>query len=396
MSRIGMGLVGPGFAGRHHIDAVRRLGFVDVVAIAHPDESFARRTAAEACIPKVYGSHEELVADTDIDVVHNTTPNFLHGPVIRAAIAHRKHIISEKPLAPSANEALALWRLARDADVIHAVVFNYRGNPVVQQARGMVAAGDVGRVHFVHGCYLQDWLLKPTDYSWRLEPERGGASSAVADIGSHWCDLAQHVIGERIEAVLADLTTVVPTHYRPAHPRQAFATAEESGGEPFAARAEDLATLLVRFAGGAKGTVTVGQVCAGHKNDLRLEVNGATGSLGWRQERQNELWVGRRDEPNAVLAKDPSLLMEEARPYARLPGGHQEGWPDALCNVLRDIYAVVRQRMTGTRVSSLPPTVATFEDGYRVAQLVDAVLESHRRGAVWVDVHEPALAGNAR
>jgi len=380
----------------HHIDAVRRLGFVDVVAIAHPDESSARRRADELGIPKAYGSFDELAADPDVHVVHNTTPNFLHGPVIRAAIAHRKHIVSEKPLAPSAEEALALWQLARDSDVVHAVMFNYRGNPLVQQARAMVAAGDVGRVHFVHGCYLQDWLLKPTDYSWRLEPERGGDSSAVADIGSHWCDLAQHVIGQRIEGVLADLTTVVPTRYRPTRGGHAFSTAGESGGESFVVRSEDLATVLVRFEGGVKGAVTVGQVCAGHKNDLRIEVNGATGSLAWRQERQNELWVGRRDEANAVLAKDPSLLTSDARPYAHLPGGHQEGWSDALFNVLRDIYSAVRQRMTGAPAPRNPPAFATFEDGYRVAQFVDAVLESHRRGAVWAEVHEPVAAGSIR
>jgi len=391
-----MGLVGPGFVGMHHIDAVRRLGFVDIVAIAHPDESFARSKAEEAGIPKAYASYEALAADPDVHVVHNTTPNFLHGPVIRAAIAHRKHIVSEKPLASSAAEALALWHLARDAGVMHAVTFNYRGNPLVQQARAMVGAGDVGRVHLVHGHYLQDWLLKPTDYSWRLEPELGGPSSAVADIGSHWCDLAQHVIGQRIEAVLADLTTAVATRYRPAHAQQAFSLAGESGGEPFAMQGEDLATLLVRFEGGVKGTVTVGQVCAGHKNDLQIEVNGATGSLAWRQERQNELWVGRRDEPSAVLAKDPSLLTLAARPYAHLPGGHQEGWSDAFCNVLRDVYATVQQRRNGTPVSPTPSTVATFEDGYRVTQLVDAVLESHRRGGVWVDVHQPALAGSVR
>ena len=396
MARIGMGLVGPGFVGMHHIDAVRRLGFVDVVAIAHPDESFARRKADEAGIPKAYGSFAALVADPEVHVVHNTTPNFLHGPVIRAAIEHRKHIVSEKPLASTAAEALTLWQLARDAGVVHAVTFNYRGNPLVQQARAMIAAGDVGRVHFVHGCYLQDWLLKPTDYSWRLEPERGGPSSAVADIGSHWCDLAQHVTGQRIEAVLADLTTVVPTRYRPTRARQAFSTTDDAGGQPFTVRGEDLSTLLLRFEGGVKGTVIVGQVCAGHKNDLRLEVNGATGSLGWRQERQNELWIGRRDQPNAVLAKDPSLLAADARSYAHLPGGHQEGWSDAFCNVLRDIYSAVRQQMTGALVPAEGPAFATFEDGYRIARVVDAVLESHRRGGMWIEVNEPVLAGSVR
>ena len=186
-----MGLVGPGFVGMHHIDAVRRLGFVDVVAIADVDEALAREKASALGIRKAYGSFDALAADPDVDVIHNTTPNHLHGAVIRAALAHRKHIVSEKPLASSASEAGALWSEAVDAGVVHAVTFNYRGNPLVQQARAMVARGDIGSVHFVHGGYLQDWLLKPTDYSWRLEPDQGGASSAFADIGSHWCDLAQ-------------------------------------------------------------------------------------------------------------------------------------------------------------------------------------------------------------
>jgi len=392
MNRIGMGLVGPGFVGMHHIDAVRRLGFVDVVAIADADQALARRKADAAGVPKAYGSFETLAADPAVHVIHNTTPNFLHGAVIRAAIAHGKHVVSEKPLAWSAGEAFELWKLARSAGVVHAVTFNYRGNPLVQQARAMVGAGDIGKVHFVHGCYLQDWLLKPTDYSWRLEPEQGGASSAFADIGSHWCDLVQHVIGQRIDAVLADLTTVVPTRYRPHTHREAFAAADDGRGEVFTVLGEDLATLLVRFDGGAKGTASVGQVCAGHKNDLRFEVNGATGSLAWRQERQNELWIGRRDEANSVMAKDPSLLAPAALPYAHLPGGHQEGWPDAFCNVLRDVYGAVRSAMEGA--PDQPAAYPTFEDGYRMAVLVDAVLESHRRGGEWVTAGQTELAGS--
>ncbi len=394
MQRVGMGLVGPGFVGAHHIDAVRRLGFVDVVAIADVDETLARQKADELGVPKAYGSFEALAADPSVHVVHNTTPNFLHGPVIRAALAHGKHIVSEKPLASSAEEARALWMAARDADVVHAVTFNYRGNPMVQQARSMVAAGELGAVHFVHGAYLQDWLLKPTDFSWRLEPDKGGASSAFADIGSHWCDLVQHVVGRPIDAVLADLTTVVGTRYKPVETRQAFAVEDDSHGEPFRVRSEDLGSILIRFAGGVKGAVSVGQVCAGHKNDLWFEVNGASASVRWRQEQQNDLWIGQRDAPNATMMKDPSLLATGARPYAHLPAGHQEGWPDAFFNTLRDVYAAVTDRAAAGR--SRPPAFATFEDGYRVACLVDAVLESHRRGSAWVNVHSPAMAGSAR
>ena len=392
MQRIGMGLVGPGFVGMHHVDAVRRLGFVDVVAIADVDERLAREKADALGVSKAYGSFEALAADPDVHVVHNTTPNFLHGPVIRAALAHRKHIISEKPLASSAGEAYELWQAARDAGVVHAVTFNYRGNPLVQQARAMVAAGQIGAVHYVHGGYLQDWLLKPTDFSWRLEPDKGGASSAVADIGSHWCDLAQHVSGLRIESVLADLTTVVPTRYKPRQHREAFAAAGGERGEPFQMQSEDLATILIRFEGGAKGVVSVAQVCAGHKNDLWLEVNGAKESFRWRQEQQNELWLGRRDDPNGVMAKDPSLLLPAARGYVHLPGGHQEGWPDAFFNVLRDVYEAVAGRTEPGRGSAF----ATFEDGFRVAALIDAVLASHRGGGVWTRVGAAELAGSIR
>jgi predicted dehydrogenase len=244
----------------------------------------------------------------------------------------------------------------------------------------------------VHGAYLQDWLLKPTDFSWRLEPEKGGASSAMGDIGSHWCDIAQHVTGLRIESVLADLATVIPTRFKPRADREAFAATAVDPGEPFQMRSEDLATILIRFAGGARGVVSVGQVCAGHKNDLWLEVSGAASSLRWRQEQQNELWLGRRDEPNAVMAKDPSLLLPAARRYAHLPGGHQEGWPDAFFNLLRDVYEAV----IGGAAVSRGSAFATFEDGYRVAALIDAVLASHAGGGVWTTVGAGALAGSLR
>jgi predicted dehydrogenase len=356
-----MGLVGPGFVGAHHVDAVRRLGFVDVVAVAASSETSAKSKASALHIPKAYGSYEALVADPDVHVVHVATPNYLHGPVIKAALAHKKHVVSDKPLATTAGEARALADAAKAAGVIHAVTFNYRGNPLVQQAREMIAAGEVGNVHFIHGSYLQDWLLLPTDTSWRLDPDKGGASCAVADIGSHWCDLVQHVTGQHIVRVLADVTTVV------------------SGRTT-----DDLATVLLHFDGGAKGSLSVGQVCAGHKNDLWFEVNGTRQSVRWRQEDQNSLWIGRRDAANAVLAKDPSLLSAGAKPYAHLPGGHQEAWADAFCNVMRDIYQFIAD---GKRPADPhPPAFATFEDGHQAACVVDAILQSSRRGGVWTNV----------
>jgi len=379
-----MGLVGAGFVGPHHVDAVRRLGFVDIVGIAASSKESARQKADALGVAKAYGTYDELIADPAVHVVHNTTPNHLHVPVILAALERRKHVISDKPLALTGAEAKRLLTAAEQAGVVHAVTFNYRGNPLVQQAREMIAGGAIGAVHFIHGAYLQDWLLEATDYSWRLDPAIGGASSAMGDIGSHWCDLVQHVTGQRIVEVLADLTTVIDTRFKPPTSTQAFAKATSGTREAISVTSEDLGTVLVRFDGGAKGVLSVGQVCAGHKNDLWFEVSGRRASLAWKQERQNELWIGRRDAPNAVLLKDPSLLSEAARVYAHLPGGHQESWADAFCNVMRDIYTFIAAGRAPD--DAKPPAFATFEDGYRAACVVDAVLESQAAGNAWTRV----------
>ena len=382
MKRIGMGIVGAGFVGPHHVDAVRRLGFVDVVVVAGSSEASARKKADALGARKAYGSYEALLDDPDIQVVHNATPNYLHYPVNAAALAKGKHVISDKPLAMSAAEAKKLVDLAKKANVVNAVTFNYRGNPLVQQARLMVARGDIGRPHFVVGYYLQDWLLKETDYSWRLEPDKGGASSALGDIGSHWCDLAQHISGLRITHVLGDITTVLPKRKRPKGSREAFqaATGKEEL-EDVEIKVEDLASVLVRFDNGAKGSFSVGQVCAGHKNDLVLEICGSKSSMKWRQEHQNELWFGHRDGPNQILQKDPSLMDAEVRHYAHLPGGHQESWADAFSNLMRDIYGFIAE---GKKPGDAhPPAFATFEDGYRANVIVEAILDSAKKGSVW-------------
>src|SRR5918994_2800025 len=297
MKRIAMGIVGAGFVGPHHVDAVRRLGYVDVVAVAGSTEESARKKADALGAQKAYGSYEALLDDPEIQVVHNATPNYLHFPVNAAAIAKGKHVISDKPLAMTAAEAKQLLDAANKAGIVHAVTFNYRGNPLVQQARHAIARGDIGKPHFLVGQYLQDWLLKDTDYSWRLEPDKGGASSALGDIGSHWCDLAQHISGLRITEVLGDITTTIPKRKKPRGSREAFQAG--SGNESYDLvdiKVEDLASVLLRFDNGAKGAFSVGQVCAGHKNDLILEINGSKASLRWRQEHQNELWLGHRDQ----------------------------------------------------------------------------------------------------
>ena len=387
-----MGLVGAGFVGPHHIDAVRRLGFVDVVALAGSSDATARDKAQALDVPRSYGRYEALLEDPDVQVVHNATPNHLHYAVISAARARGKHVVSDTPLAMTAADARALVDQAHRAGVVHAVTFNYRGNPLVQEARRRIATGEIGPPHFLHGSYLQDWLIKDTDYSWRVEPEKGGASAAIADIGSHWCDLAEHVSGLRIVEVLGVMSTIVRHRRKPASSLQAFAEsrrAELSGppqGEVVDVKVEDLASVLLRFDNGAIGSVSVGQVCAGHKNDLVLEVCGRNGSIRWRQEQQNELWLGHRERANEILQKDPSLVGGDVRHYARLPGGHQEGWADAFANVIRDIYEVIASNQTAAeRQQRRPPTFATFEDGYRAVRIVEAIVKSASTGT-WTTV----------
>ena len=381
-----MGIVGAGFVGPHHVDAVRRLGFVDIVAVAGSSQASAERKAEALGARRAYAGHEALLNDPDVHVVHNATPNYLHYPVNAAAIAKGKHVVSDKPLAMTAAEAKTLLDAANKAGIVHAVTFNYRGNPLVQQARLAIARGDLGKPHFVFGSYLQDWLIKDTDYSWRLEPDKGGASSALGDIGSHWCDLAQHITGLRITEVLGDITTTIPKRKKPRGSREAFQAA--GSGEAFDLvdiQVEDLASVLVRFDNGAKGSFSVGQVCAGHKNDLVLEICGPKGSMRWRQEHQNELWMGHRDKSNEILQKDPSLLDEGARGYAHLPGGHQEAWADAFANIMRDIYGFIA---AGKKPSDPhPPAFATFEDGYRANVIVEAILQSAKKGSAWTKVN---------
>ena len=375
--KLGMGLVGPGFVAPHHLDAVRRLGNVEIVAVAGSTLERAQKKAAELGVPKAFGSYEELIADPAIDIVHNTTPNHLHFPVNLAVIQAGKHIVSDKPLASSAAECARLADAADAACVVNAVTFNHRGYPFVQQMRAMMAAGEIGDAVFVHGSYLQDWMTSDRVYSWRMDPKLGGPSSALADIGSHWCDLAQHVIGSWIVEVFADLTTVVGTRYASGESSEAFAGVRGDDGslKAFPMQAEDLGTVLLRFENGVRGVMSVGQVLPGHKNELRLEISGREASVAWNAEEANKLWVGRHNRANEIVVKDPALLHPEARRYARLPGGHQEAWTDAFRNVIADIYEWVH---SGNRQPMPGSTVSTFARATQVATLIEAMLQSNR------------------
>lgn len=378
MKRIKVGVIGTGFIGPTHIEAVRRLGFVDVVAIAAHGQKSAEQKAEELGIPKAYGDYRDMLRDDEVDVVHNCTPNQLHFSINKEIILAGKHVLSEKPLAMSSAESAELLALARKHNVVHGVNFNYRQFPIVKQLNSMIQKEELGKINLVHGSYLQDWLLYETDFNWRLAPEVGGKSRAVADIGSHWCDTVQYVTGKKIVEVFADLATVIPVRKKPSSTPETFGgqASKEVEYEDVPINTEDYASVLVRFEDGTRGVFTVSQVSAGRKNRLSFEVNGSKHSAQWNQEEPEKLWIGHRDKPNELMLADPALFTSEAKSAIHHPGGHNEGWPDALKNMMINFYSFIRDGKDPHRDET---QFATFEDGHISMCITDAILKSHEQ-----------------
>jgi predicted dehydrogenase len=374
-----VGVAGTGFSAASHLDALARVPTVEVVAVAGSDAARAGAVAAAggAADAAAYGSHLELLDHPGLDAIHNCTINRLHHEINLAALERGLHVLSEKPLALDASESGSLVSAAERAGVVAAVCFNYRHYPMVAHIRGLLEGGEYGRPHFVHGAYLQDWLLLESDWNWRLETEDAGLSRAVADIGSHWADLVQHVTGDSIVSVLADLGTLHSTRPRPAQVAGSFESAGggASEGEPVAIGTEDFGSILIRFASGARGSFTVSQTSAGRKNELWFEVDTDVAALSWRQMDPNVAWIGRRDGPNLEVQRDPQTLHPRAARLTKLPAGHPEGWLDALAGLIGDFYEAVAAHGEGR---SHEGELASFADGHARVCLVDAVVKSSR------------------
>jgi predicted dehydrogenase len=380
LSEIRAGVVGVGFIGVAHVEALRRLG-VDVAGVVGSTPERARAKAESANLPRVYGSYEEMLADPSIHVVHIASPNHVHADQVRAALDAGKHVVCEKPLALSSDDTADLVARAEAAGKVNAVCFNIRFYPLCHQMRAMVAAGAVGTPRFITGAYLQDWLLLPTDWNWRLVPEQAGELRAVADIGSHWLDLAQFISGKRITEVMADLHTFVPVRRHPPGPVETFATvSEESELVEEEMTSDDAASILLRFEDGARGTVSISQVSAGRKNSVTIEVDGSEAALAWWSEDPDRLWVGHRGRPNELLQRDPALVDSEVRRLVGYPGGHVEGYPDTFRALFSEVY---RDVAAGGPAAS--PRYPTFADGDDVLRVTEAVAASARKGA-WTPV----------
>jgi len=382
MGKIKVGVIGTGFIGPAHIEALRRLGTVNVVALADVDEQTARTKAGALGIEKSYGDYREMLADDTIEVVHICTPNNLHYAMSKEAIEAGKHVVCEKPLAISASEGEELVKLAAKKKAVNAVHFNIRYYPLMRQVKLMVEKGELGDIFAIHGSYLQDWLFYATDYNWRLEPALSGRSRAIADVGSHWIDLIEYVSGLRIAEVFADFATFHKTRKKPLKPVETYAgkILKPEDYKDVKINTEDYASVLLRFDSGAKGVLTVSQVAAGRKNRLYFEIDGSKKAAAWESEKPNHIWIGRRDGNNEELMRDPSLVYPEVREIISFPGGHNEGFPDTSKQMFKEIYSYIS---AGDRKAI--PKFPTFKDGLRELVLCEKILESNK-SQKWIKV----------
>jgi len=380
MPKFKTAVFGAGFVGRVHIEALRRLGTVDVTAVVAVPADLAARLAAELHIPRSDADYRKILEDKSIDAVHVCTPNAYHFPIAKDALQAGKHVLCEKPLALSTQQAREMTDLAKSSKLRNCTSHNLRYYPMVQHMRRMREAGDLGEILVVQGTYSQDWLLYDTDWNWRIDSKDNGPSRCMADIGSHFCDMAEHVTGLRITSLCADLQTFHKTRKQPKGPIETFAgkTLRPEDYTEVPIDTEDFGAVLFRMGDRTRGAFTASQVSSGCKNKLSIEIYGSKSGVAWNQERPDELWIGHRNSPNSVIIKDPSLLKEGARSYADLPGGHSEGYDDTFKQVFRRFYGSIED-------PSAQPEYPQFADGLRQLTILEAELDSSRKRA-WVDV----------
>jgi predicted dehydrogenase len=381
------GVIGTGFIGPVHIEALKRLG-VQVTAICASTKS-ARACAAKWGIPEVYGDYdyEAMYRSPNVDVVHITSPNNAHVPQSLAALRAGKHVICEKPLGMTTKEtAKVVAAVKRKGSPVFAVNYMCRFFPAVLQMRAMVQRGDLGQIIHVQGHFFQDWLLQPTDYNWRVLAKEGGKLRAVGDIGTHWIDAVSFILGARAESVFAHIETFHKTRLRPKGEVQTFAKVDPKTMVPYQVDTEDFGSVLLKFGNAKHGFVkgvhanaSISQVAAGWKCSLALGIYGTKGSVRWDLQQPNEILVGRRDEPNQVLQRATAGFSEDVAGFTDYPGGHAEGFADAHKMHYRAVY----QHIASGRKT--PALFATAADGHHEVRLCEAILRSSKAKA-WVKV----------
>jgi predicted dehydrogenase len=372
-------IVGLGFVGRAHLEGLRRLG-IPVRGVLASTPERGKKISEALGLPRAYSSLEELAADPSVQVVHLCTPNNLHFQEASQLLRARKHVLCEKPLALDSREAAALVSLAKEMGRVGGVAYNLRYYPLCQEARALIHKGAIGQVRLIHGSFLQDWLLYPTDWNWRLDPKLGGELRAVSDIGTHWLDLVTWMTRTTVSELCADLATVLPSRRKPKGRVETFQKVSNVETEEVLMSNDDYASVLLHFENDARGVMSVSQVSAGRKARLWFEIDGSEASLTFNSEEPNTLWIGRRDRASEVLPKDPALQSPESRGYAAYPGGHPEGYPDTFVQLFKDFYAYLA--VGDLRAQR---TFPTFETGHIELILCEAIAESAQKKS-WISV----------
>lgn len=374
MPKVKVGIIGMGYIGVSHIEAIRRIGFTELVAVADVNYSLARKKADEYFIPKCYKSVEDLLLDEEIQVVHNCTPNNLHAEINEKIIKAGKHIFSEKPLTKTSEEAKKILALLEEnKGIVAGVNFNYRMNPLVQEMKNRIIKGEIGIPRLVHGSYLQDWLLYETDYNWRIEPEISGPSRCIADIGSHWMDAVQTILRSKIIEVCSDLVTVIPVRKKSKTQVETFSLNTNAEYEDVEIQTEDYGAVLFKMDNGVHGVFHVSEVSAGRGCYFNFEINGSEASMYWNQEKADQMWVGFRDKDNLQVMRNPNNMQPETKEYSYLAKGHPEGWNDAFKN---NIYSFYKFIADGKLLNKDECDFATFKDGLYIIKLTEAILKS--------------------
>lgn len=380
MKKINVGIIGMGYIGESHIEALRRIGLCRIAAIADTNYNLALAKAELYGIEKVYKTVDEILADENIDVIHNCTPNFLHREINEKVLKSGKHLFSEKPLTATYKEACELIEIKNEHPELEACVnFNYRLNPMVQEIKARIRRGELGDVRIITGQYQQDWLMYDTDYSWRLEPDVSGPSCAVADIGSHWMDIVQHITGHKIVSVCSDLVTVIPVRKKPKNQKETFKDGVDNDYIETEIKNEDYAAVMFKTDKGATGIFHVSELAPGHGCYFGFEINGSKESYAWNQEQNDRMWIGRRGGNNGVVIRNPNTISADVKPYTSLAMGHPEGWNDAFKGNIYAFYKYLADGKTGERVFS------TLDDAAYIVKLTEAIIESSKKRC-WVNV----------
>ena len=376
---IRVAVIGTGYIGPVHIEALARISGIKVTAVVDSTLELAQRTAERYNIEKACEDYKDVINDPDIDVIHNCTPNKYHYSITKEAMEKGKHILSEKPLAMNRHEAKELVEIAEKNNIITGIDFCYRYFPVVQEMAVRIRRGDLGEVRMASGTYFQDWLSNPGDFSWRLMRSESGESNITADLGSHWFDLVQFTTGLKVTEVIGDFASLIPVRQKPKRQVLAFEDVKDVETEDFPAELEDYSAVLFRLSNGAPGSFTTSQACAGRKSDTEFQIYVDKCSYAWNHKHSTELWVGYREKPNEMLIENPVLQDESTAKYASLPAGHPTGYHDAVLNLFQDYYDAVK----GSETS--PVARPTFETGYEEMKIIDAIVESNSKRQ-WVSI----------